>query len=648
MKKTVYFVQTNSVFGSDVRSAYLPYSIGTIAAYSWADERIKSAYSLEKFIFLREDPDKIVADMKNPYLVGLSCYVWSMEYNKALAEKIKATYPECIIVMGGHSISPDAQELRDYGYVDILMHGEGEVPFQELLLCLLDGKSLENVPNISYRNTDGEIIHTQMIAPPDISDYPSPYLEGYFDDIIQDKSMKYSVIWETNRGCPNRCAYCDWGELKAKVRMFPMERIKNEIEWMAKNHIEFIYCADANFGLFDRDEEITDLMIASKRKTGYPEKFKTNFTKNRDDFVFTLSCKMFDEGLGKSPTLSFQTMSPEALKNIGRTNMTLEHFKHLMQMYTDRDIMAYSELILGLPGETYDSFAEGICNLFKCGQHKSVMIYPCELLPNSSLGSKASVEKFQIKTCKTEFRQHHSAIDPNTIHEYSENIIGTYSMDLNDWKKSYIFALYTQGLHAMCLTMMPAVYLYTEKGIDYKDFYEKYILWCIQNPDTFSGKLYRECLDFVDNVIAGKDSFKTVFEGFGKTTWGFDEYIFMKSATSPEEFYADFKNYLDAYGICPDIAENLMRYQRGIIKQMNTEKAEFALDYDFESYFDGIFANAYKPLEKCRNVITVTDDKPVTTIEDYAKEYVWYGRRDDAPIYSAKRGTLTVKRSREA
>ncbi|MDD6276196.1 MAG: cobalamin-dependent protein, partial [Clostridia bacterium] len=172
MKKPVYFVQTNSVFGSDVKSAYLPYSIGTIAAYSWADERIKSAYSLEKFIFIREDPDKIVAEMKNPYLVGLSCYVWSMEYNKALAQKIKAVYPDCIVVMGGHSISPDAHELRDYGYVDILMHGEGEEPFKELLLALLDGKPLDGVSNISFRNDAGEIVHTEIKVPTDISDYP--------------------------------------------------------------------------------------------------------------------------------------------------------------------------------------------------------------------------------------------------------------------------------------------------------------------------------------------------------------------------------------------------------------------------------------------------------------------------------------------
>ena len=66
-------------------------------------------------------------------------------------------------------------------------------------------------------------------------------------------------------------------------------------------------------------------------------------------------------------------------------------------MYTNRGIMAYSELILGLPGETYESFSEGIETLFECGQHKSVIVYPCELLPNSQLGSKDAVEKYKIE-----------------------------------------------------------------------------------------------------------------------------------------------------------------------------------------------------------------------------------------------------------
>lgn len=644
MKKQIYFVQTNSVFGSGVRSAYLPYAVGAIAAFAWADDEIRSRYELNPFIFMREDIDTVVNNLNDPFMVAFSCYVWSMEYNKALAERVKEKFPECIILMGGHNISPDAQELELYPYVDYLIHGEGEVPFKELLLALGRGESVENINNISFRRDDGTAETTEYVLPTlDIACYPSPYLEGYFDDILKDDSLKYSVIWETNRGCPNRCAYCDWGVLKSRVRLFPIERIRDEIEWMSKNHIEFIYCADANFGLFDRDELITDMMIESKRATGYPEIFKTNFTKNRDDFVFKLSKKMFREGLGKSPTLSFQTMSPEALKNIGRSNMSLEHFKNLMRMYTESGIMAYSELILGLPGETYESFTDGIQTLLECGQHKSLVVYPCELLPNSELGRKENVEKYKIKLCRTEFRQHHSAIDSNGVKEYSNNIIGMYSMNTDDWKRSYAFAQYIQGFHSMCLTILPAMYLNKEKGIGYKEFYESFLLWCGENPDTFCGRLYRECISFIDDVIDGRDSFKSIFEGFGDITWGFDEYLFMKCAVNADTFYNELREFTERYNADPEIFDGLLEFQRHIIKKMKTSTFTFETDYDFESYFNAVLSGEYEPLRRRKCRITLTENDPAYTIEDYARKYIWYGRRDEAPVYSQKRGSLKVE-----
>ena len=63
--KNVYFVQTNSVFGSGVKSAYLPYSIGTIAAYAWADERISNEYCLKKFIFPIDNNEQMFYNIKN-------------------------------------------------------------------------------------------------------------------------------------------------------------------------------------------------------------------------------------------------------------------------------------------------------------------------------------------------------------------------------------------------------------------------------------------------------------------------------------------------------------------------------------------------------------------------------------------------------
>ena len=86
-------------------------------------------------------------------------------------------------------------------------------------------------------------------------------------------------------------------------------------------------------------------------------RFDVTYAKGREDAVFTTAKKLFDAGLFKGPSLSFQTLSPEALENIGRSNMPLESFTSLLARYKEAGIPAYSEMILGLPGETYESFA---------------------------------------------------------------------------------------------------------------------------------------------------------------------------------------------------------------------------------------------------------------------------------------------------
>ncbi len=75
---------------------------------------------------------------------------------------------------------------------------------------------------------------------------------------------------------------------------------------------------------------------------------------------------------------------------------------------------------------------------------------------------------------------------------------------------------------------------------------------------------------------------------------------------------------------------------------MNMTSLDIELEYDFEAYFDAVLNNEKVTLQKRKNTITVTEEKPVTTIDEYAREYVWYGRRDDAPVYSSKRNNLKV------
>ena len=147
MKKNVYFVQVSAVYGESVKTAYLPYASGCLAAYAWDDPKIAENYNLGRFIFIRENVDKAIDSLKEPFLVGFSSYIWNMEYNREFAKRLKRRYPECIVVFGGHNVKPDGSDLEEMPFCDIVIHGEGEEPFKALLLALIENKSLSSVNN---------------------------------------------------------------------------------------------------------------------------------------------------------------------------------------------------------------------------------------------------------------------------------------------------------------------------------------------------------------------------------------------------------------------------------------------------------------------------------------------------------------------
>ncbi len=639
MKKNIYFVQVSAVYGESVKTAYLPYASGCLAAYAWNNKTVADNYNIGRFIFIRENIDRAIDSLEEPFLVGFSSYIWNMEYNKEFARRLKQRYPECIVLFGGHNVNPDGSNLNEMPYCDIVIHGEGEEPFKDLLIALHEGKELSEVNNISYRKSE-KIISTPRTAPCEIKDYPSPYLSGCFDSIIEDSGISPSIIWETNRGCPNKCAFCDWGALKSKVRHFPIERIKAELDWMVKNKVEYVYCADANFGLFPRDTEIADMIINYRDTYGYPQVFKTNYTKNRDDVVFEISRKLLGKNIGKSPTLSFQSLSPAVLEAIGRSNMELDHFKNLMVRYNEAGVPVYSELILGLPEETYESFSDGICTLLDCGQHTCIGIYPCELLPNSLLANPEYKEKYGIKTVRTPFSQYHCVQNADDVSELSNIIVSTNAMNIDDWRRSFIFSICVQAFHNLGLTRAVAMYLKHEKGVLYKEFYEKLISWLDSMPvSSAGGGAFAHLKQLTVDVSEGKGTFSVPYGEKEIITWSFEEYIFFRLSGELDAFYNEFASFAKGFVADEDVTDALLAYQKDIIKQPQKDNPEISSKYDFYGYFNRIYADSYAPLEK-KDITLSIEGETFTSRDEYARVCIWYGRRDDAQLYTGKKNTV--------
>ena len=102
-----------------------------------------------------------------------------------------------------------------------------------------------------------------------------------WDLVDKVDGIDWIASWETNRGCPYLCTFCDWGSATAtRMRKWTEDRLFKEIEWFADNKIPYIDCCDANFGIYqDRDKRIATKLKEEKLKKGYPQTFRTNWAK---------------------------------------------------------------------------------------------------------------------------------------------------------------------------------------------------------------------------------------------------------------------------------------------------------------------------------------------------------------------------------
>lgn len=629
MKKRLYFFQVNYPYG---KSAHIPYTAGQLAAYAFADKDVSENFVLSKIFFLREDIKKVMQQIANPSVVAFSTYIWNYNYNKEVAKLIKEKYPDCVIIFGGHHVSPGGGMLDECDYIDYLLHGEGEIIFRRLLRAILGLDNAEDIPGISTRSNNGIITNPEMISAE--CDFPSPYLNGYFDDILRENpDTDFMALIETSRGCPNSCAYCDWSNMKSKIRKFPIERIYGEIEWMAEHKIYGLGSADSNFGMFSRDEEITDKIIEAKKKSGYPIGFQTSYAKNSSKTVFNIGMKLEKSGMNKGITLSFQSMNKEVLKNIGRENISIEYYSELMRLYNEAGVATYTELILGLPGETYDSITDGIDKLLNLGQHNSIYIHNCEWLPCSIMGRPDYVDRYKIKISRIPLNQPHREPDDNDyIQEWSQVVTSTYSMNSDEWKKMNLFSYVVQAFHHMGLLQFFALYLYNEGICSYKDFYTSLLDYFMSDEQTLGGKIFSKIDSLLNDVIAEKGTLSCCDDRFGNVQWPFEEYVYLSVIYEIDRFYREIVGFLAKFSIPESIFAELLNFQKKMMKTPFCEDFAFECSYNFLEYFNSILNGTHTNLINETHKILIKAKRFVNW-EMFAKIVAWYGRKDGNTTY---------------
>lgn len=372
-----------------------PLVSGYLQAYASADPAISDTF---EFVYYNKEVSRCEYPQTlneiralGANIICISSYVWNMGLVRRLLRDLVDDPKIERIILGGHQISHHIER-----YVDradrkvIVINGQGEIPFRAILQQLAGGGEVAGIKGVSVFR-DGELVsggEAAMIA--NLDDIPSPFLGGYFDQ------MKHPIsVFETNRGCPYKCTFCTWGGDTQTVTKFSLERVKDELAWLAKKSAMFIYLADANWGMLARDVEISEYIGKLKKDHGFPWMVYYAAAKNKPKGSVACIEKFHDGGVITSQALGIQSMTDSTLSLIERKNIKNTAFIEMFNQLKDRKIDSYCEIIWPLPGETIGTLKEGFNRLIELGAQTTIM-YPALLINNARLTAQAG--EFEMET----------------------------------------------------------------------------------------------------------------------------------------------------------------------------------------------------------------------------------------------------------
>ena len=462
---------------------YFPLGIGYIAAYS--QKVFGDRFSFRLFT----DPDKFIRQFYEgkPIVVGMRNDMANIRLNYELITRLKKLHPDTVAVMGGPNFPLEPEKQAEYlkarPLLDFYIFKDGEVPFAELLKHLLDfhfdakelKRSRSEIPGVHYlsdgRMIAGELKHHFQTS---LDDIPSPYLGGLLDPFFEEGLFP---LVQATRGCPFSCSYCVEGNIYfSRIRRFSPDRLKSELNYIADrpDKRDLIFLTDSNFGMYKEDIGTAELIAGIQKTKGWPKKLFISSGKNEKENVSDAFSR-FVPGTAMY-SASMQSTDPGVLENVRRKNVSLSV---LMEMSVEAEKYgwtSYTELILGLPGDSTASHLKSLRTVIEAGVIRHILIFPLYILPGSELDTAEYRQRFQIVPYFTVLRkstgQYRFGAETVSISEIVEMGVVHSSMSLEDYLDCRMMDLsvilfYNHGC------FYEAVSLLTHLNLSVFDFLEK-------------------------------------------------------------------------------------------------------------------------------------------------------------------------------
>jgi len=309
---------------------------------------------------------------KKPDIIGIQSNFTTYSHDSLEIAKIsKSVCPNSLVLLGGAHVSMDSQKILENNFfVDLIIRGEGEITFKEIIDKKLLNQPFETVDGLTLRSNNQIIMTKDRELIPDINILPileRSYIDVEFYKKMNEKMLPFTknvpaATIMTSRGCPFNCIFCSTKMMwKRKWRPLSYEKVIQEIEQLVKNYgIKEIAIMDDQF-IIDKKRviRICEYLISQKLAVSLSIPSGTSIwlvdeellRKMKDAGFYRLS---FPIESGNAKTLSFI-----------RKPINLGEVKQKIALANRIGYWTTGNFIIGFPYETHEEIEETIqyaCN----------------------------------------------------------------------------------------------------------------------------------------------------------------------------------------------------------------------------------------------------------------------------------------------
>jgi radical SAM superfamily enzyme YgiQ (UPF0313 family) len=437
----VYLADLRYNFSGVLANDCMPLGVAYIKAVM---DREDTSNEIDSRLFVY--PNRLLEALTShpPDVLMLSNYVWNEALSHRFFKIAKQINPGILTIMGGPNISlePERQVryLAAHPDLDVYALGEGDFLGNHIVRAFMDaGLSVPKMdaaglPSSVFRDPDGNaLINLTKPRHKEVEELPSPWLSGIQDEFFDGK---LAPMIETNRGCPFTCTFCVQGtSFYTKVHQFSVDRVCEEILYVAKRirerspHMGTLRIADSNYGMFERDIDISRYIGKMQRDYGWPTFIDATTGKNRPERII----KSVEEVSGALVLYqAVQSLDQDVLKNVKRQTIKLEAYKALEIHMRGRGLRSVSDLILGLPGESLKTHLRGLHSLLDSNIHQ-MHNFQAMMLKGAEMETIECREQFKFDTRFRVLPKNFGVYNDEKVFDVEEIIVATDTLPFEDY-----------------------------------------------------------------------------------------------------------------------------------------------------------------------------------------------------------------------